>query len=75
MDLQEKIVIQTAKPVISEQVILQGYKYYVKYWLVSGYSWDGDCMCTRRNFHEVKLDIKTLEASQELVINELKKGK
>jgi len=58
-----KIVIEKAEPVL-------GYKSKfarsVRYWDVSGYTWNGDCICTKSNFN-----YQLTELSGKLEVTEL----
>lgn len=68
MQLDKLTVFVHAEPVLGTKLVINGFEKYVKHWLVSGYSWDGDCLCTAVHFKEVILPIHTLKVST----NELK---
>jgi hypothetical protein len=61
-----KIVIEKAEPVL-------GYKSkfarYVKHWDVSGYTWNGDCICTKKMF---SCDLPELSGKLEVTELEIK---
>lgn len=59
----KKIVIESAEPVLSWKQVNAGFGRYVKHWIVSGYFWDGDCMCTKEEFTK-KVPIHSLEVSE-----------
>lgn len=54
------IVIESAKPFLSHKPTKNGFGYYVKHWDVSGYRWDGDCMCSKAPFR-IQAPIQELE--------------
>ena len=47
------VKIESAKPVISKNPNLP-HSFYVKNWKVTGFTWDGSCMCTKKPF---KMDV------------------
>ena len=65
-----KIVIESARPIISYKSSKTGFEYYVKYWEVIGYTWDGNCMCTKKVFDE-KIDHPFLDISRQRMVRYL----
>ena len=45
-----KIVIESARPELTEIIQAKTFEFQVKHWNVSGYTWDGKCMCTKKTF-------------------------
>jgi hypothetical protein len=66
------IVIESAEPVLGMQVVPDGFSKYVKHWVVSGYSWDGDCMCTRKDFTNTILPLHSLRVYNVAILSELR---
>jgi hypothetical protein len=72
-----KVSVQEAKPILSFKSNKSAREYYVKYWEVTGYVWDGDCMCTRKDFNlhlkysELSFPINLLNT---LILMEVKKA-
>ena len=65
-----KIVIESARPVLSYKSSPKGFEYYVKHWEVIGYFWDGNCMCTKKAFNE-KIDHPFLDITRQRMVRYL----
>jgi hypothetical protein len=63
-------VIEKAEPILSWKLVKGGYGRYVKHWDVEGYTWDGDCMCTKESFKKIA-QIQSLEVSELDLINSI----
>ena len=59
----KKIVIEKAEPVLSWKQVQAGFGRYVKHWVVIGWFWDGECMCSREDF-KLEVPIQKLEVSE-----------
>lgn len=66
-----KIVIESAKPELSEKLSAKNIEYYVLHWNVTGYFWDGNCMCTKKDFN-YKIDWPFLDCSRSNMQNMIK---
>jgi len=75
MNLLQKVVIVKAEPVLGVLLKYNVFERYVKHWLVSGYSWDGDCMCTAVMFKEIEVNIHSLRVTKNEIVNKLKEVK
>ena len=65
-----KIVIESAQPEITQILSAKMFEYKVKHWNVTGYTWDGSCMCTKKSFR-LQVDWPELDCgkrSMELLI-------
>jgi hypothetical protein len=70
--MNKEVVVESAEPVLGMQVVPDGFSKYVKHWVVSGYSWDGDCMCTKEVFTNVKVALHSLKVYNVAIISELR---
>lgn len=66
-----KIIVESIHPFLSYKSSNNNYEYYVKHWNVTGYTWDGDCMCTKKIFN-LKLEHHELIFSKIEVLEMLK---
>lgn len=64
------IVIESARPILSNRLNAKTFEYYVKHWEVIGYSWDGHCMCTKKVFNE-KIEHPFLDISRQRMLRYL----
>lgn len=63
MKLDKHVVFVIAEPVLGVKLIHDGFERYVRHWVVSGYSWDGDCMCSATHFKDVVVPIHSLRVT------------
>jgi hypothetical protein len=66
------IVFEKAAPVLGTRIVVNGFARYVKHWIVSGYTWNGSCMCSKVEFTDVEVPLTTLEISLKELENILK---
>lgn len=57
------IEIKNANPVIGSALDAKRFVYYVKHWTVTGYTWDGSCMCTKKDFN-IEVEYPHLDCSR-----------
>jgi hypothetical protein len=65
------IKIESAEPTLSRNYNTQDYSYYVKFWRVKGFHWDGDCMCTKKTF-DLFLNVDNLHFKKDTLIDLVK---
>jgi hypothetical protein len=68
-----KIVIESAKPELEEQLMARSFRWYPKFWNVTGYTWDGECMCTKKPF-QYRLEWPELDCGKRTMELLLKKA-
>lgn len=66
------IEIESAKPLLSTQLNAKTFYHYVKYWKVKGYSWDGNCMCTKKPI-DVKINWPYLVVDRNVMVELVRK--
>ena len=67
-----KIVIESARPEFTQIVSAKFLGFNVKHWNVSGYTWDGECMCTKKTF-DLKIDWPFLDCGRKIMEGLVKK--
>jgi hypothetical protein len=65
------IKIESAEPILSRNFNSHDYRFYVKFWRVKGFHWDGDCMCTKKTF-DIFIGVDNLHLKEHTLINLVK---
>ena len=68
-----KIIIESAQPELTQILSAKTLEYKVKHWNLTGYTWDGSCMCTRKSFR-LQLDWPFLDCSKKTMEGLIKKA-